>query len=188
MFENFNFTKMCIMKRLFLLFFLATFSFNGIAQCVKLYITDHIDGSPICNLTEGDYIEICEEKNEVNGCPRNLYIYDKGSSLGSLTYNLSLDRGWTTHYAKLSVNTTTKRLGFEIQGQIGIYSYSTKPISEEEKNRKLQAQIQREEEREKQEKEEKEKQLESEKQKQAEYNLLIETVKKSINNDSSLMI
>jgi hypothetical protein len=113
------------MKKLFLLFFLAVFSFNGNAQCVKLYITDHISGSPICNLSEGDYIQVCEDLNEVRGCPRNLYIYQKGSSMGSLTYNLSLDKGWSTHYAKLYVNPTTKKLGFEIQGQTGVYGYIT---------------------------------------------------------------
>ena len=95
------------------------------AQCVKLYIQEHIGGSPICNLSAGDYIEICEDENEVNGCPRNFYIYDKGYESGSLTYELSLDRGWNTHYMTLMVNPKNKRIGFSLQGQNGVYSYIT---------------------------------------------------------------
>ena len=93
------------------------------AQCVKLYINEHLSGSPICNLASGDYIEICEDWNEVNGCPRDLYIYKKGSSSGNLTYELSLDKGWSIHYMTLMVNPTTKRFGFILQGQTAMYSY-----------------------------------------------------------------
>lgn len=96
------------------------------AQCVKLYVKEHLSGSPICNLSSGDWIEICEQSNEVNGCPRNFYIFSKGSSSGSLTYELSLDRGWSTHYMTLMVNPSTKRFGFILQGQTAMYSYYTK--------------------------------------------------------------
>jgi hypothetical protein len=34
------------------------------AQCVKLYVKEHLSGSPICQLSQGDYIEICEDDNE----------------------------------------------------------------------------------------------------------------------------
>jgi hypothetical protein len=95
------------------------------AQCVKLFVDEHLSGSPICNLVSGDYIEICEDWNEVTGCPKYLYIYKKGSNLGTNTYYLSLDKGWSTYYAKLSVNPSTKLFGFEIQGQTGVYSYYT---------------------------------------------------------------
>jgi len=95
------------------------------AQCVKLYVKEHLSGSPICQLSEGDYIEICEDDNEVNGCPYNFYVYDKGSSYGSLTYELSLDRGWSTHYMTLMVNPKTKRFVFILQGQTAMYSYYT---------------------------------------------------------------
>lgn len=101
------------------------------AQCVKLYVKEHLSGSPICNLSSGDWIEICEQSNEVNGCPRNFYIFSKGSSSGSLTYELSLDRGWSTHYMTLMVNPSTKRFGFILQGQTALYSYYT------EKERKI---------------------------------------------------
>lgn len=104
---------------------ICTISLYSSAQCVKLYIQEHLGGSPICNLSAGDYIEICEDENEVNGCPRNFYIYDKGYESGSLTYELSLDRGWSTHYMTLMVNPKTKKIGFSLQGQQGIYSYIT---------------------------------------------------------------
>lgn len=96
------------------------------AQCVRLFVKEHLSGSPICNLSSGDWIEICEQSNEVNGCPRNFYIFNKGSSSGSLTYELSLDRGWSTHYMTLMVNPSTKRFGFILQGQTAMYSYYTK--------------------------------------------------------------
>jgi hypothetical protein len=95
------------------------------AQCVKLYVKEHLSGSQICLLGEEDYIEICEDFNEVNGCPRDFYIYKKGFSSGSLTYELSLDKGWATHYMTLMVNPTTKRFGFILQGQTAMYSYYT---------------------------------------------------------------
>lgn len=95
------------------------------AECIKLYIKEHLEGSPICYLKSGDYIEICEEENEINGCPRNFYVYDKGFSLGSLTYKLSLDKGWSIHYMTLMVNPTTQRFAFIIQGQTALYSYYT---------------------------------------------------------------
>jgi hypothetical protein len=107
------------------------------AQCVKLYVKEHLSGSPICQLSQGDYIEICEDDNEVNGCPRDFYVYDKGSSYGSFTYELSLDKGWSTHYMTLMVNPTTKRFGFILQGQTAMYSYYTE--SETESNRASQA-------------------------------------------------
>lgn len=107
------------------------------AQCVKLYVKEHLSGSPICQLSEGDYIEICEDDNEVNGCPRDFYVYDKGSSNGNFTYELSLDKGWSTHYMTLMVNTTTKRFGFILQGQSAMYSYYTEAESENLKKGKI---------------------------------------------------
>ncbi len=104
---------------------ICTISLYSSPQCVKFYIQEHSSGSRICNLSAGDYIEICEDENEVNGCPRNFYIYDKGYLRGSLTYELSLDRGWSTHYMTLMVNPNTKRIGFSLQGQNGVYSYIT---------------------------------------------------------------
>ena len=104
---------------------ICTISLYSSPQCVKFYIQEHSSGSRICNLSAGDYIEICEDENEVNGCPRNFYIYDKGYLSGSLTYELSLDRGWSTHYMTLMVNPNTKRIGFSLQGQNGVYSYIT---------------------------------------------------------------
>ncbi|MFN5887262.1 MAG: hypothetical protein ACK438_04770, partial [Flavobacteriales bacterium] len=119
------------------------FAFGQItAQCVKLYVKAHLSGSPICLLSEGDYIEICEDNNEVNGCPRDFYIYDKGSSsFGSITYELSLDKGWSTHYMTLMVNPTTQRFGFILQGQSAMYSYYTE--SEMESNLASQAERER---------------------------------------------
>jgi hypothetical protein len=108
-----------------ILVIIVIFSTWHVHACVKLYVKEHLDGSPICNLRQGDYIEICEDLNTVNGCPYNFYIYNKGFSSGSLTYELSLDRGWSTHYMTLMVNPTTKRFGFIIQGQTAIYSYYT---------------------------------------------------------------
>lgn len=104
---------------------ICTISLYSSAQCVKLYIKEYLGDSPICTLSTGDYIEICEDENEVNGCPRNLYIYAKGSKSGSFTYELSLDRGWSTHYMTLMVNPRTKMIGFFTQGQQGTYSYIT---------------------------------------------------------------
>jgi hypothetical protein len=103
------------------------------AQCVKLYVKAHLSGSPICQLSEGNYIEICEEDNEVYGCPRDFYVYDKGSSYGNFTYELSLDKGWSTHYMTLMVNPTTKRFGFILQGQTALYSYYTEADIERER-------------------------------------------------------
>ena len=111
------------------------------AQCVKLYVKAHLSGSPICQLSEGNYIEICEEDNEVYGCPRDFYVYDKGSSYGNFTYELSLDKGWSTHYMTLMVNPTTKRFGFILQGQTAMYSYYTE--SEMESNRASQVERER---------------------------------------------
>ena len=112
------------MKNLFLS--ICLFSLGQVnAQCVKLYVKEHLSGSRICKLMQGDYIEICEDDKEVNGCPYNFYIYDKGFASGSLTYELSLDRGWSTHYMSLFVNPSTKRFGFIQQGQTAIYSYNT---------------------------------------------------------------
>lgn len=95
------------------------------SQCAKIYVMEHISGSPICKLQQGDYIEICEDVNEVHGCPYNFYIYDKGTSNGSLTYQLSLNKGWSTHYMTLMVNPSTKRFGFVLEDQSAIYSYVT---------------------------------------------------------------
>jgi hypothetical protein len=129
-------------------------SFIVSAQCTTLYITEHQSGSPICNLQEGSYIEICGD--EVIGCPRNLYVYKKGYQSGSIVYNLTLDQGWTTHYGKLLVNPNTMLLGFEIQGQTAVYGYSTKPMSDERK-RELQGK-EEEERKQRLQKEEEEKQ------------------------------
>jgi len=104
------------------------------AQCVRLYVKEHLIGLPICKLSSGDWIEICEQSTEVIGCPRSLYIYQIGSSIGSFTYKLSLDRGWPVHYMTLMVNPTTRRFGFEIEGQSAVYSYYT----EEEWNIEIQ--------------------------------------------------
>jgi len=112
------------MKNLFLSIFLFSFG-QAKAQCVKLYVKEHLSGSRICKLMQGDYIEICEDDKEVNGCPYDFFIYDKGFASGSLTYELSLDRGWSTHYMSLFVNPSTKRFGFIQQGQTAIYSYNT---------------------------------------------------------------
>jgi hypothetical protein len=115
------------------------------AQCVKIYVKEHLSGSPICQLSEGDYIEICEDENEVNGCPRDFYIYDKGFSSGSLTYELSLDRGWSTHYMTLMVNPSTKKFGFILQGQTAIYSYYNESELAERRNKEAeQARIENE--------------------------------------------
>ncbi|MDA8648339.1 hypothetical protein N9L43_00865, partial [bacterium] len=112
------------MKKLILI---ATLILHGQinAQCVKIYVKEHLSGDPICQLSNGDYLELCLDDKEVNGCPRNLYIYDMGFSAGSQTYELSLDKGWRTHYMTLMVNTTTKRFGFILQGQMALYSYYT---------------------------------------------------------------
>ena len=129
------------MKNIFsLLFFLVCFQHIGYSQnCVKIYINEHLSGSPICYLSEGDYIELCLHDKEVNGCPRDLYIYDMGYSSGSQTYELSLDKGWTAHYMTFMVNTTTKRCGFILQGQTAVYSYYTENewIKEVEKKKAL---------------------------------------------------
>jgi hypothetical protein len=107
-----------------ILFFAVLFNVSSVlSQCAKLYVNEHISGSPICNLSSGDIIEICEDYNEVNGCPYNFYIYDKGFSNGSFTYQLSLDAGYSTHYMTLFVNPKTKKFGFLLQGQSAIYSY-----------------------------------------------------------------
>jgi hypothetical protein len=119
-----NVNKTKIMKNLFsiiCLFWIIQVN----SQCAKIYVKEHLSGSPICQLIEGDFIEICEDMNEVNGCPYNFYIYDKGFSSGSLTYQLSLDRGWSTHSMTLMVNPKTKRFGFILQGQTAMYSYYT---------------------------------------------------------------
>lgn len=113
------------------------------AQCVKIYVKEHLSGDPICQLSNGDYLELCLDDKEVNGCPRNLYIYDMGFSAGSQTYELSLDKGWRTHYMTLMVNTTTKRFGFILQGQTALYSYYTEnemKDREEQENKQRQAQ------------------------------------------------
>lgn len=112
------------MKSLFLAIALSCLG-NLNAQCVKLYVKEHLSGSPICQLIKGDYIEICEDMNKVNGCPRDFYIYDKGFSSGSLTYELSLDRGWSVHYMTMMVNPSTHRFLFILQGQTALYSYYT---------------------------------------------------------------
>ena len=112
------------MKKLVFLLTILMYSYAN-AQCVKLYINEYLDGSPICYLSEGDYIELCLNDKEVNGCPRDLYIYDMGYYSGSQTYELSLDKGWSTHYMTLMVNTTTKRFAFILQGQTALYSYYT---------------------------------------------------------------
>ena len=138
-------------------FVLIIFLFNTYlvsAQCIPLYITEHQSGSPICNLQEGDKIEICGD--ELIGCPGTLYIYSKGYQTGSVVYNLTLDKGWTTHFGRLLVNPNTMLLGFEIQGQTAVYGYSTKPMSDERKR-----ELQRKEEEERKQrlhKEEEEKQ------------------------------
>lgn len=108
-----------------LILLICTISLYCSSQCEKYYIQKHLGGSPICDLSAGDYIEICLDENEVNGCPSNFYIYDKGYENGSLTYKLSLDRGWSTHYMTLMVNPKTKKIGFLLQGQQGYYSYFT---------------------------------------------------------------
>lgn len=155
-------------------------SFLAAAQCTTLYITEHQSGSPICNLQEGDYIEICGD--EVIGCPRNLYIYNKGSQSGSIVYNLTLDQGWTTHYGRLLVNPNTMLLGFEIQGQTAVYGYSTKPMSDERKKQILQKEEEERKEQLKKEEEKKEKELQSQKK----YENIINKAKKAIKDNPSL--
>ena len=114
------------MKKTILSFIILILSFISTAQCVRLYVNEHLLGSPICRLTNGDYIEICEDENEVHGCPYDFYVYNKGWSNGNLTYELSLDKGrLATHYLTLMVNTQTQRFGFIQQGQTAMYSYYT---------------------------------------------------------------
>jgi hypothetical protein len=124
------------MKLFFTLAFVS-FWLNAHSQCAKLYIREHLSGDPICYLSEGDFIEICLETNEVYGCPRNLYIINKGANNGSFTYELSLDRGYGV-YVTLIVNTNTKRLGFIIQGQSAMYSYQSEyEIQKEEEAKQI---------------------------------------------------
>ncbi len=116
--------KLLTMKKKNLLLIIILFCLGQVnAQCVKLYVKEYLGDSPICNLSTGDFIEICEDMNEVYGCPRDFYIYKKGFSSGSLTYELSLDQGWSTHYMTLMVNPSTKRFGFILQGQTALYTY-----------------------------------------------------------------
>jgi hypothetical protein len=126
------------MKKTILSFIVLLLSFISTAQCVRLYVNEHLLGSPICRLTNGDYIEICEDENEVHGCPYDFYVYNKGWSNGNLTYELSLDKGrLATHYLTLMVNTQTQRFGFIQQGQTAMYSYYTE--GEMDKKRSQQA-------------------------------------------------
>ena len=150
-----------------ILIFILLFNISFSQDCVKLYIDEHISGSPICKLSKGDYIEICEESRMVYGCPRDFYIYNEGWSNGSLTYKLSLDRGWSVHYMDLAVNTANKLLGFELQGQTAIYSYVT-----EDQMKKIQAQ--RAIERKKEEERERIREIEREKEREKIHNQKLE--------------
>jgi hypothetical protein len=122
------------MKKLVFLLAILMYSYAN-AQCARVYINEHLKGSPICRLSKGDYIELCLDRKEVKGCTRDLYIYDMGYSSGSQTYQLSLDKGWSTHYMTLLINPTTKILGFIIQGQTALYSYYTENEMKERQER-----------------------------------------------------
>ncbi len=113
------------MKNLFLSIFLFWFGQVN-AQCVKLYVKEKLKTGRTMDLefTEGDYIEICEDDNEVNVYPYKFYVYDKAFGEGTWVYELSAYEG-APHIMSLHVNPTTQRFATIRQGQAPIYSYYT---------------------------------------------------------------
>ena len=112
------------MKKTILSFIILILSFISTAQCVKLYVKDEIVKFQLCNLSEGDYIEICINEKEVHACQYNFKYYSKGTSNGSLIYELVSQNGVSSQIT-LMVNPNTQRFSFSIGGLMGIYAYNT---------------------------------------------------------------
>jgi hypothetical protein len=118
------------MVKIFIVFFLLI-GLNSFAQCVNLTIKEHFSGDPICNLYSGAILEICyEDKTVTAGSCGTLYIKSV-SGVANQTFELALDNVyWAPTYATLQINTNTKRLGFVIGGNMGLYSYYTETEAE----------------------------------------------------------
>ncbi|MFM2038899.1 MAG: hypothetical protein RL432_1838 [Bacteroidota bacterium] len=125
------------MSKIFIVFFLLI-GLNSFAQCVNLTIKEHFSGDPICNLYSGAILEICyEDKTVTAGSCGTLYIKSV-SGVANQTFELALDNVyWAPTYATLQINTNTKRLGFVIGGNMGLYSYYNE--NDIQKQRELEA-------------------------------------------------
>lgn len=125
------------MNKIFIVFFLFI-GLNIYSQCVNLTIKEHFSGDPICNLYSGAILEICyEDKTVTAGSCGTLYIKSV-SGVANQTFELALDNVyWAPTYATLQINTNTKRLGFVIGGNMGLYSYYNE--NDIQKQRELEA-------------------------------------------------
>jgi hypothetical protein len=111
--------------------FSTIFSFG---QCVNLYVKKHYSGDPICLLSPGSSLEICEAPGTacnnggtITGGKCTYYIQNIRMSGDVITYEFGIDECtpyfYAPKYGELMVNTATKMFGFLINGIIGTYSY-----------------------------------------------------------------
>ena len=95
------------------------------SQCVELYIAEHLSGDPICNLSNGKSLSICEETKEIYGCPQTFYIQRVyTNSNGFYIYDFALDNiYYAQKYGELQINPKTQKLAIKIGSSFGVYSY-----------------------------------------------------------------
>tara|TARA_B110001452_G_C15230198_1_gene426192 strand:+ start:130 stop:2079 length:1950 start_codon:yes stop_codon:yes gene_type:complete len=112
------------MKKLLFVLCLGLAGFTYSQKCINLYVKSHFEGDPICRLSNGDVVEICESYKTINAGSFTFYIKKVITRNGNFIYELALD---DVYYAakvgELQINPRTKRFGFQINNNIGSYTY-----------------------------------------------------------------
>ena len=114
-----------------ILLFSSVFTFG---QCVNLYVKKHYSGDPICLLSPGTTLEICEKPGTacnnggtITGGRCTYYIQNIRMSGDVITYDFGLDECtpyfYAPKYGELIVNTATNKFAFIANGRVGTYSY-----------------------------------------------------------------
>jgi hypothetical protein len=114
------------MKKIFFIFSIIS-SIYSYGQCVNLYIKEHLDGDPICLLSNGSILEICLDSKTITGGSCTFYIQSSRMNGDVQTYEFGLDKStmyfYAPKYGDLMINTKTRKFGFIIDNNSGAYSY-----------------------------------------------------------------
>ncbi|MBL6871381.1 MAG: hypothetical protein ISQ95_02165 [Flavobacteriales bacterium] len=112
------------MKKLLFVLCLGLVGFTYSQDCVNLYVKNHFEGDPICRLSKGDVVEICENYKTINAGSFTFYIKKVITRNGNYIYELALDDSYYSgKIGELMINPRTKRFGFQINNNIGSYNY-----------------------------------------------------------------
>ena len=121
------------MKKILSTFFLFQ-TMMSFGQCINLYVKEHYSGDPICVLTEGSKLEICEKPGTacykggtITGGNCTYYIQNVRLSGDIITYEFGMDEctPWffAPKYGELIINSRSKNFGFSIDNSSAAYSY-----------------------------------------------------------------